>query len=276
VGTVRNETAQVLHDAVVVFNQQFVRLDDIGAGEEAEVRLQLQGADDQLFGPPISYRLFEEAFQEPGGAQRDVQLKQQILDSVFNSGKFGAMSSRAIAGSGGAQGLIFLGWFDQSPPQVLVDGRSPVELTTALLYAPLSYRLPESGQISVPVGFMPGSIGEMPVEGGQCGPPGVPAVYVGRGHATIQFKLPGNLEDVQVDALTLQVRSDGGWQQLPEISLYEWDSDEWLLLQEPVLGENRIEDAEHLMSRTGEALVRLSSTNGGGCFYMQMGFEGTR
>jgi hypothetical protein len=174
------------------------------------------------------------------------------------------------------QGLLFLGWFDQSPPQVRVDGRTPVEMTTALLYAPLAYHLPKSGKVSVPAGFIPGTIVEMPAEGGQCGPYGVPAVYVGRGQATIQFRLPGNLEDVQVDVLKLLIRSDGGWQQLPEIALYEWASDDWQILQDPVLGENLVEAGEALVSRTGEILVRLSSTNGGGCFYMQMGLDGTR
>ncbi len=56
----------------------------LAPGEQAEVRLALSGMNNQIFGPPISYRLFEQEFSQsgPGGPPREAQIKQQILDSL--------------------------------------------------------------------------------------------------------------------------------------------------------------------------------------------------
>jgi hypothetical protein len=280
VGTVRNGTGQMLKDAVVAMGAQFTRLGDLAPGAEAEVRLDLSAQPDQLFGPPISYRLFEREFSQPGpgGPPRDVQLKQQILDSILSSGtRFGPLSSFAPSGGGDTQGLIFLAWFDTSPPQVQVAGREPTQQTTALLYTPLAYRLAEGGIVSVPAGFIPGRIVEMPPDGGPCGPPGTSALYIGRGDAVFEFQLP-EVRDVQVTQLAVSIRSEGGWQQPPKAALYDWVSETWAELEEPVWGSNLISDAQSLVNENGSVQVRLSveNSNHSACFYLGLGFEGER
>jgi hypothetical protein len=285
VGTVRNRTAQTLKDAAVVMGTQFTRLGDLAPGAEAEVRLDLSAQPDQFFGPPISYRLFEREFSQPGpgGPPRDVQLKQQILDSVLSSGsKLGLASSVAPSG-GGTQGLTFLAWFDAScgpqsaAPQVQVAGREPTQQTTALLYSPLTYRLSDKGIVSVPAGFIPSRIVEMPPDGGLCGPSGTSAIYIGRGDAMFEFQLP-EVRDVQVTQLALSIRSEGGWQQPPKAALYDWASETWAELEEPVWGSNLISDPQSLVNENGLVRVRLSveNSNHSGCFYLGLGFEGER
>ncbi|MBN1583483.1 MAG: hypothetical protein JXA89_22430 [Anaerolineae bacterium] len=282
VGTVRNDTQLTLQDAVVILGSDFVRLGDLAPGEQAEVRLVLSALNSQIFGPPISYRLFEDAFNQsgPAGPPRDAQIKQQILDSLLNQGtKFGPLSSlRSSPGSSTLQGLFFLGWFDRSPPEVRVAGREPAQQTTGLLFAPLSYSLGDQESISVPPGFVTGSIIQMPAEGGTCGSTNTPSVYIGRGEAVFDFQLPQDMNDIQIDRIILSVNSDGGWQRPAKTELYNWDKDTWVELEDAILGDNVIAETGGLVRQDGIVRTRVAveTNDRGGCFYLGLGFEGTR
>jgi len=277
VGSVRNETQHTLSDVVILLGTQFVCLGDLEPGRQAAVRLDLSEMDTSWLGPPISFRLYEEAFQGPEAPPRDVRIKQQVLDVLFNAAKFSPISSFRPVGEGGqAQGLTFLAWFDESPPSLRIDGRQPVEQTTALLHALLTYALPKEGKVTLPVGLVPGRLVELPAEGGPCGPAATNAVFIGRGSAVIEFQLPATARDIQVAGLTLAIQSDGGWQQLPEVALYAWPGSEWVGVDDPVVGENRIEPAHDLVSDDGLIRVRLAAQSGSGCFYVNVGVEGTR
>ena len=277
-GTVRNETGVTLKDAAVVLDTNFVRLGDLAPGAEAQVALNLSGQGDQLFGPPLSYRLFEQQLNQPGpnGPPREVQLKQQILDALLNSsGKFGPMSSLMPGDPSGGQKLMLLAWLDQAPPQVRVAGREPVEQTTALFTVPLDYGLPEQGAISVPAGFVSSRLIEMPVEGGMCGSTGTSAVYISYGNAIFEFQMPQG--DMQIERLRLVLGAEGGWSQPPETSLYNWSSERWTELSKAVLGSNTIEELKGLISEDGLVRVRLRQEDRrGGCFYVSLGFDAVR
>ncbi|MBN1140166.1 MAG: hypothetical protein JXM73_26585 [Anaerolineae bacterium] len=281
VGTVRNDTRLTLNDAVVILGSDFVRLGDLPPGEQAQVRLAPSALNSQIFGPPISYRLFEEQFSQSGpiGPLREAQVKQQILDSLlYQGGKFGPVSSISPAYGSGLQGLLFMGWFDQSPPEVRVAGRELVQQTTGLFYTPLTYSLGDQASISLPPGFVAGTIVQLPVEGGLCGPSGMPAAYIDRGEAVFEFQLPPGASEIHIDRLTLSINSDGGWQQPPKTELYNWDENAWYSMKDPVLGNNVIAEPQGLVRKDGMARVRLTvdSPERGGCFYLGLGFEGTR
>jgi len=191
---------------------------------------------------------------------------------------FGLTSSTASLPGGRAQGLMLLAWLDEAPPEVRVRGRSPAQQTTALLYAPMTYRLPQEGKIAVPAGFLPGRVAEVPFEGGVCAGSGGPAVYIGRGVAVFDFTLPEGASGTQVDQLTLSIRSEGGWQQAPAVALYDWSAGTWAELEEPTFGDNVIADAARLASKGGLVRVRLSAENTVrvGCLFVGLGFEGSR
>jgi hypothetical protein len=281
VGSVHNETGVTLQDAVVVLGAQFVRLGELAPGAKAEVRMDLSDRADQVFGPPLSYRLFEDAFSRPGpnGPPREAQIKQQILDTLLNQNvEFSPVSSLAPMGGGLTHDLMLLAWLDASPPEVRVAGREPVQQTTALLYSPLTYSLAQEDTIAVPPGFVTGQISRMPLEGGRCGPPGTAAVYVGNGSAELEFRVPQEVLDVQIEEITLFVRSDGGWQQPDKLALYDWDEETWMELDEAVLGDNIITEPAGLVRGDGLLRARLFVTSGerGGCFYVGLGFRGTR
>jgi len=279
VGVVRNETGHTLTDVVLVLSNRFVRLGDVPPGEQVPVMMNLSRLASERSGP-IGWRLFEEQFSQPGpgGPPREVQLKQTVVDSVFQQGgMFGPESSFMPFGGGSSpQGLVLLGWIGEAPPDVRVDDRRPAQQTTALLYTSLSFRLPDEGSVSLPPGLIPGAVVEMPMEGGPCGPD-TTSVYIGRGQATFEFQVPQGVRDVQVEKLKLILGSDGGWGQPPDTAVYDWDAEAWTKLDDPVMGVNVFPDAVGLISDDGRVHVRLSSEggHGGGCVYVELGLEGT-
>ncbi|MEJ2210886.1 MAG: hypothetical protein P8129_17865 [Anaerolineae bacterium] len=276
-GEVRNETAYHLADAVLIQGSQFLRLGDLAPGQSAAVDLDLTAAGAQAFGPPLSYRLFEEAFARPGvdGPARDVQVKQSIVDSLFQQG--GKFAAASLSGQGGGvQGPLLLGWLDEAPPRVTVAGRAPNQDTTGLLYAPLAYRLPEEGPVTLPPGLIPGALVEMPVEGGLCGPAGATAIYVGRGQAVLEFQVP-DLGQMDVERLDLSLGNDGGWWQSPDLAVYDWSSMAWRPVEGTMPGLNPISPAGNLLSADGRVRIRLAfAQGGGGCIYVDLGLAGTR
>ncbi len=280
-GTVRNATPRDLTDVVLVLGTQFVRLGDLEPGQEASVQLDVSKRMENAFGPPLGYRLFEEQLRQtgPAGPSREIQFKQTVLDSVFSTGgKFSASIRRpgtATVG-GGANGPFVLGWFSEVPPEVLVGGRKPAVQTMALLLAPVDYRFAEGQGIAIPPGLIPGTVIEMPAEGGPCGQPGTTAIYVGRGEAAFEFQLPSEL-DVAPSKLIVEIGSDGGWTAAPDVAVYDWDAADWAGVDEPVLGRNVLEEVAGLVSADGVVRVQLSSTGTrSGCYYVDLGVEGAQ
>jgi hypothetical protein len=281
VGTVRNATPYPLRDVVVVLGTQFVRVGDLNVGAEASVRLDLSARMANAFGPPLGYRLFEEQLREvgPGGPPREVQFKQTVLDSVLMyGGKFSASSRWPGASTLGeeADGPYVLGWFGEAPPEVLVGGRRPAVQTMALLLAPIAYRFAPGKELVVPPGLISGAVTQMPAEGGSCGPPGTAAVYVARGDAVFEFRVPPEM-DVELRKLIVEIGSEGGWAAPPDLAVYDWGSGEWSAIEDAVLGRNILAEVESLVSADGIVRVQLSSTGmRSGCYYVDLGLEGAR
>jgi hypothetical protein len=280
VGSVGNGTSYPLADLVLVAGDEFLPLGDLAAGQSKPVSMGLSDPSSAAFrGEPLVYRLFQPEFQQagPSGPQRKVELKRTVAQGLLEGG-YGKypLSAQPAAGETALQVMV-LGWLDSAPPEVRVNGHPVAEQTTALVYASLPYHLPEAGQVRLPPGLVPGLLVELPQEGGQCGPNGR-AVYIGRGQASFEFRVPEELGDLRVTALALMLRSDGGMQQPPDTALYHWADDAWLALEDPVAGTNLIQDVEGLISPEGLVLVQLSSESGGsgGCFYVDLGLEGTR
>ncbi|UCC64931.1 MAG: hypothetical protein JSV36_07795, partial [Anaerolineae bacterium] len=280
VGTLRNETDQTLTDAVLVLGNRLTRLGDLLPGEEISVTVDLSHLDGRYLGP-IGWRLFEEQLSQPGpgGPPRDAQLRQTVVDSIFEGGgRLGPFSSLSFAPGGSSpQGLVLLGWLVKAPPELRVGGRKPTQQATALLITSLPFHLPEEGKISLPPGLVAGALVEMPAEGGPCGP-GSTSVFIGWGQAVFDFQMPEGMQNVQVEELKLVIESDGGWAQPPDTAIYDWDAETWRELDDPVMGVNLVTDAAGLFSDDGLARVRLFSESGrgGGCLFLELGLEGKR
>jgi hypothetical protein len=282
-GTVRNETPHTLKDTALILGNHFVRLDDLGPGQEVTVTLELSNSTDRIFGQPLSYAIYGDQFTQPGPGRspREAELKRMVAESVLDqSSGFSPISSKIPWGPEGdtSRGLALLGWLDKAPPDVSVAGRTPGQQTTALLYAPLSFHLPVEGDLSLPPSLIPGALVGFPIEGGPCGPNNGTSLWLQRGEAIFEFQVPEEAHDVQVEEIKLVIGTDGGgWWQPPDTTVYDWDSETWVALSDPVIGTNVIPDAANLVSQDGRVQVRLSSENNqGGCLYLELGLEGKR
>ncbi len=281
VGVLRNETPHTLLDAALVLGNRFVRLGDLRPGQEVPVTLELKDPGDQSLSQPLSFLLFQTQLtaSEPGGPPREVELRRMVAESVFErEAGFGPLSSRAPIGSGSwPHGLTLIGWLDEAPPKVRVAGRTPTQQTTALLYAPVTVRISTAGVISLPPGLIPGTLVEMPSEGGRCGP-NETSIWLGRGAAKYEFQIPEELQPMRADILRLDIRTDGsGWWQPPDTAVYAWDLGTWVAVDDASIGNNTISNAANLVSNDGLIRVRLSSqSNRGGCLHLALGLEGTQ
>lgn len=276
VGWVRNDTQQVLKDVVVAFQNRYVRLGDMQPGQEANVDLGLGNLTGDRFGPPLSYRIFQEN-NFSGRYSREMELKTNILNSVLDSGvPWSKLVSSSSTAGGFAQpsNLIAFGWIDTAPPEVEVSNNRITRTTTALVYSGLSYRLSVDGQISLPVGMIPGSVVSMPRDSGTCGPNGTASVHMGAGEAEFEFLVPAEIREAQIRTLKLNLWRDSGDWNLPDVSLYDWQAQGWTTIQAPIQGVNVIQNAGAYVGPYGEVRVRLASANNMySCHYLDLGLD---
>jgi hypothetical protein len=283
VGSLRNETRYELKDAALVLGNNFTHLGNLAPGQAAEVKMIIGNLEGRDFGQPLSYLLFQDEFNSPGpnGIPREIEQKRIIIQSLFEMGPWGALSSKIAFPTGyttANQSLVLLGWLDQSPLEVSVSGRQPTQMTTGLVYTILDYHLPEEGPISLPTGLIPGSMIQVPLEGGACGGPmGTSSVFLARGDAIFEFRLPGETQGLKVETIKLSLSTDNGFWQAPGTAIYDWKAQAWAALDKPVQGLNVIKEAASLASEDGRIQVRLTAQNNvQGCYYLSLGLDGTR
>lgn len=282
VGHVRNTSAYDLADVIVIIGTQFARLGDLAAGAAADVNLSLVRESSQNFGMSISYLLYQDELSGANGqSTRQVEVRRAIVEALLERTPpyISAVSSKRFGGGGSAtlsQSPIVLAWLDQAPPQVEIAGAEPAQQTTAVVIQPVSYVIPESGDITLPPGQVPGKLVETPREGGQCGMTGATAVYISRGDAVFEYTLPAELRAAAIRNLKLNIVSDAGFFTAPEAAVYDWQAAAWLPLQGVNQGMNLIPATQALVSDDGAIRLRLSGENLQYCYYLDLGVEATR
>lgn len=279
VGTVRNNTNFTFTDTVVLLGNRFTRLGDFAPGEVHQIRLELPNLVGHPFESSITYQLITSEPNFSGFEDRSYQLRQSVLDSVFTwgnpSGPILGVST-PITDLVGSQQALMLAWFDQAPPDILVSGRKPAQITTSLLFAPLSYSVVESDRINLIPGMIPGKVVELPRDGGFCGSGGMPAVYFGRGDAIFEFQAPEVATEARIEKMQLYIGTEGGWNRVPQTYVYDWLVDDWREIQNPSVGNNNIHAVDGLVNPNGLVRIRFSTENvSGGCYYIALGLEGS-
>lgn len=277
-GEVRNNSAYNLNDAALVFGTKFVKLGELAAGDTAEVRLDLIGENLQNSSQPISYALFEKDLSVSSGSPpRQIEVRRAIIENLLErtppyiSSKMASPQTSALSKS-----PVLIGWLDAAPPEVHIAGTEPAQQTTAVVILPLTYALPETGEVSLPPGLLPGSMIEAPTEGGTCGMPGTTGVYLQRGDAVFEFNLPVDMPPEQVTNFKLNLWSDAGFFTPPEMAIYDWQDASWLRLDGVNQGINLIPASEALIDSGGSVRIRLSGENLQYCYYLDLGLEAQR
>jgi len=277
VGIVRNDTQYTVSDAVVVLNNRFVRLGDMKPGEEKSVDIGLAELQSDRFGPPLSYRLFQENYTNDGTTSRLVELKTNIVSSVLeNTSWTKSLSSNMSAFGTNTSNMnaFLIGWLDQAPPEVQVRGSTLSYQTTTMVYSDLQYHLPTKGYIAFPTGLIPGTATEIPMNTSTCGLPA--SVSMGRGEAKFEFQIPEELPVVDFENIKLSYwRDSTGQDQPPEVSLYQWEEEAWLSIQDTIQGTNIIANANQFIDQNGLIRIRIKSESDiYACHYLDLGIDG--
>lgn len=279
IGEVHNRTGHPLSDVTLVFNRRFQRLGDLPDGDSLQVNLDMAGVGEPTFDAPVAYAIYEIEFAKAndGIFPRELEVKRSMLEALFQWGNplkssWDGFGSHNINLS---QSPVLVGWLKDAPPQVSVNGGLPAQQSTALVYSQLDYSLASSGAINLPVGLIPGALVPTPMEGGSCGDPGALAVYIYRGEAEFEFYLPAELRTIILNHLNLGVWSDGGAINPPQASFYDFQRQDWVNLDNLVLGENLVPDAANFLAEDGLLRLRISATpSSQGCFYVGLGLDG--
>jgi hypothetical protein len=264
-GTLHNSLGHPLRDIVLISGTRYVRLGDLGAGETKEVDAMLGGGSG---GSPFPYALFETSFQGPNGPPREVILRQSILEAYMHTA-WGPAAPPAD--------ITLLAWTDLKPLDVALDGVRAAQMQTTLLVAPIPFAV-EDGRVELPLGLLAGRMVAAEGESGDCG---TGRGYIGNGRLTLEYQLPSTLRGVVPSSLTVKAAPvDGPMLELPEISLYDWNVEDWVLLKGLASGqEYAVSDAGRFV-RPVDGMIRLQAwredvNRTGGCYQFDVGLEGT-
>lgn len=282
VGTIRNETSAPITDSFLLAGPYFVHLGDMAAGAEKQVELDLTAFPGNNSGQPVSFRLYENAFQT-GKDNRVVDLKRSIISSVidnqFFSEKFAfsgipARPAQNISNSFADLSVTFLGWTDQVPPDVTVDGYQIKKQVMGLVSQKMAFQLSSSNEITIPMGMIPGQMTRLPASGGSCGMQGSTAVYIESGTAEFAFQVPA-LNGYLPQELRLNLAVDGPQEEKPEVAFFNWGEKAWTILKDPITGTNRLDHPQSYISPTGSIQIRVSGTSSfkGFCTYLDLGLK---
>ncbi len=282
VGTIRNETTVPLTDNFLIAGQNFIHLGDLAVGQEKQVELSFGDITANRFGPPVSYRLYEG--QNGFGNDRLLNLKISILNSTMNGKgmQVGPVQrpvpmvnpSNNLTTSLSDLAVTFLGWTDQAPPDVTVNGQPIQKQTIGMVTQNLPYQISGLDEISIPIGMIPGTVTQSPVDGGICGNGDVTAVYMQHGSAEMTFQVP-DLSGYTTQELRLNLAIDGSPLSTPGVELYQWSDQAWTIIKDPVLGVNLIAQPKNYINSDGSIRLRLTMESGAGgyCSYIDLGLK---
>lgn len=265
VGLITNDTDYRLTDAVMILKQNFLRLGDIAVGEFVNIEMELDYGE--LYGPTISWKIFENQFNPSmmGAPPREQEFKRMILEAILDQQNYYGTritpgETRSASELSTTIEVTIIGWINSAPPEVRIDGQVPQETATSLFKTQLNLRIPEQGKIIIPPGLIYGLVAEMPLSAGICGTEST-ALWIEKGEAIVEFALPPELSEVNIENLQFLFQTDGGLGNSPFIAIYNWETASWHPLEKTILGINVISDPADSISTDGFVRFKISPGN---------------
>jgi hypothetical protein len=275
-GWVRNGTQATIESASLVFLGTVQVLGDLEPGQQAELSFTLQAVEP--FGSALSWQLIQYDYSGDyyDASWREIERRQGILDAVFgNPGVYGP--GAGLAGNGIDEfGVFVVGWMDEAPPYVEVEGRPVLERTTAILIADIDFAVGSSGEIHLPTGTIPGTLLSSSQEANWCGMRSTNA-YLPGGEVVFEYRLPDELIGLDLASLHFNLDTDGPRAQNYRLEFLDWTVEEWQEIEMARFGLNIIGEAGRLISQDGIIQARLSvDDNSWGCWSLDVGIDGYR
>ncbi|MEW5960717.1 MAG: hypothetical protein AB1801_23580, partial [Chloroflexota bacterium] len=267
-GSLVNQSSRTWQDVFIIFNNQFQKLGDLAPGQTAQVEIDLSQNPDQFMWFN-SYLLYQDELNGPTGPNREISFKQGVLDNTVFNANYG----RSF------RGPLLIAWLKDSLLQVQLEDEAVTRQETALVYGSLPLEFGDR-HIEIPPGFSQAETLSQTGGSGECFQgSGAIGYSIFQGSVETKLSLPPDLSDMRPTHMDLYIRTDGGWQWLPAVELYDQPNQEWVPLAGAVIGANRIEELDRFYdSGSASIQVRISSdgNGGGGCLFLDLAVEGER
>ncbi len=271
-GTVTNPGTVAMRDCVVFVGTTILPIGTLGPGETKPVELDVGKIQPNPNGFPLSFLLlgFDRSGPWPDMSNdRDLRMRQMILDTMYGYGMNGPMAT---------EGINFVGWADAPLMPISISGHRVATVDTVLLTSRLSatFAAADDGTVTVPPGLIAPVLTTSDAES---------AIVTGHdiqvygGSAEVELRLPLDARPDTVTRLTLHLPADGmmGGPLPNSVQLYDVEAGQFVPLDD-ITGEITIEHPERYYDPE-LGVVRLKIEASGmnpGFVTVHLSLDGTR
>ncbi|MEF3273756.1 MAG: hypothetical protein K6356_05040 [Chloroflexus sp.] len=243
---VTNRGHYMLEDVALIYGNQFGVTDQLAPGEQRTVPMQSipAGFEQASLGYIIYGPQFDQITRLGQVIPPELQLRSRILDALYGYGM----------GTRGAQPLV-IGWYSDQQAQIDLIGRQATKQHLTLVRS--MARLHVGGEVQLSGGFA-ATFEHVSGMNSPCFAGNLLGVVPDAQPTTLRFTLPRDLAGLQLQDLTLNIRSDMFWN--AAIEVYDWASGRWeSLLSEPLIQHLAVslERPERFLNGNGAMRVRL-------------------
>lgn len=220
-GTITNKTGLTLHDAYLVLGATHVAIGDLDPGASKTVNMSVPSAV-ALYTPPLGTQIYS---LSTGGTHtppsRSEEVHRQILDALWE-------------GDGTTEyKLRLIGWLDQSPVHIQLAGGDAAATQETLYTTPLPLQI-ATGQTSIPSNMIEWQIASLDSYSRNYRQPGL--MLTANSNVLVEYTLPDTGKSLEVSKLAINITqmmygkggSGNAGLGTDEISLYAWDTGEWV------------------------------------------------
>ena len=141
------------------FGSYLVKLGNLNTGGTTEVDLSLKPGE--MYGASMSWKIFENEFNPTmmGTHTREQEFKRMVLEAVIDQQnyygpRFSPGETQSALDLPTSIKATLIGWMDEAPPNVRINGEAPQETATALYKTELTFKVPDHGIIAIPPGLL--------------------------------------------------------------------------------------------------------------------------
>jgi hypothetical protein len=231
-GSIQNQMELAVRDAVVVFGNSVIQLGDLSPQESKVIEHTITDQPSDLYGGMLTHRILENLYPTGGFEyQRDYELRRSVLDATFQP--IGFWTGPTFETSATSQedtlylsSVYFLGWVEESPPEIKVNGKQAAQNTLGLLTTHLPFQL-ASGDYYIPTTLIQGRQTNQTPNSGYCGG-GSTYVFLDYGSAEFEFNIPPALLDTTPDHLLVEYQEEvsqwnGADTASMSLSIFDWE-----------------------------------------------------
>jgi len=256
--TVRNESDDLLENVTLLANSYALALGDIAPGEDASTT-EIVGAVDASgtvsfrspgYGSPLMANADTILGTSDYYNDRDAYPRWQFLQALEEEYLSGGLSTRNNQ-------VTLLAWSDAAQLETAVEGFAhiPVSTTLYLLEMPIQDNL-ETGRLTVPFSLLEWTM----LGSNNMYSESVQDFYMpASSWMEVEFTPWQEVAELAVDDVAIHLSTRSGQPNVPTVRLWEWETDEWVDLDDMVWGETAVSDPQRFLTTDNTIRFRLQN-----------------